>query len=85
MTSPRAEIFYCQPNTDRLSFLPVELFKQPLELLVVHVFLLRDDLHVHLLLVQLLLVVLELDQGVLLLPLDREKCLMNTQFKLGLT
>jgi len=47
---------------------PVELFKQPLELLVVHVLLLGDDLHVHLLLVQLLLVVLELDQGVLLLP-----------------
>ena len=54
-------------------FLPVKLLQQPLELLVVHVLLLRDDLHVHLLLLQLLLVSLQLDQGIFLLSLGKGK------------
>ena len=52
-------------------FLPVKLLQKPLEFLVVHVLLLRDDLHVHLLLLQLLLVSLQLDQGIFLLSLGR--------------
>ena len=61
-------------------FLPVKLLQQPLELLVVHVLLLRDDLHIHLLLLQLLLVSLQLDQGIFLLSLGRGKSSRKRDF-----
>ena len=73
VTSPRAEIFYCQPNTDRLSFLPVELFKQPLELLVVHVFLLIEDLVGGFLFAELLFIPFHLNNDILFLSLQIEK------------